>query len=406
MTILKVGLYLHVPFCKAKCPYCDFYSETTQPEEELYLKALEREIEKVSAFLERKLEIPFLEIDTFYAGGGTPSLLSPSFYEKLFKKLSISFKFNPSELTIEANPESLTPDKAKAYREIGFNRLSLGIQTFSKRGLRFLGRIHGPKKAIKALEGALKASFTNLNLDFIYGWKGEGLKTLERDLKLALSFHPTHLSFYELTIYPNTPFYHLYGENPAFLKERRLFKLAERIEKFLGEKGFRHYEISNYALPGYECKHNLKYWEVKPYLGIGAGAVSRIGNLRMKNHENLKLYFEKIFSEREPPFEILEVLNERELAKEYLFMGLRLTEGIEMERLKERGYKIKEEPLNLLVERGLLGIKEDIKEGQEIQKIALTKKGRFLHNQVVKFLWEALCELNPEELKTQERERR
>jgi len=397
---MKVGLYLHIPFCKAKCPYCDFYSETTPPEETLYLKALEREIEKVLAFLERKLEIPFLEIDTFYAGGGTPSLLSPSFYERLFKKLSKSFKFNPSELTIEANPESLTFEKARAYREIGFNRLSLGIQTFSKRGLRFLGRIHGPKEAIKALEGALKASFTNLNLDFIYGWKGEGLKVLERDLKISLSFHPTHLSFYELTIYPDTPFYHLYGRNPTFLKEKKLLELAERIENFLEERGFRHYEISNYALPGYECKHNLKYWKVKPYLGIGAGAVSRFGNLRLKNPENLKLYFEKIFSEKEAPFEILEVLNERELAKEYLFMGLRLTEGIEMERLKEWGYKIKEDLLNLLLERGLLEIKEETNEGHKVQKIALTKKGRFLHNQVVKFLWEALSELNPEVIKT------
>lgn len=379
---MELGLYLHLPFCKSKCPYCDFFSLAEKPEEELYLRALFRELELLSDYLKRLYPSKKIIITTFYAGGGTPSLFSPSFFERLFEKISQTFEFKPFELTLEANPESLTFKKAKAYKAIGFNRLSIGIQTFQEKGLKFLGRIHSKKEALKAIENGIKAGFENLSLDFIYGWKGEGLKTLKRDLELALSFEVTHLSFYELTLYPETPFYEKYGQTSSFLKEKRLLGLFSFIKNYLQEAGFHHYEISNYARSGFECKHNLKYWKVEPYLGIGAGAVSRVGIFRFENTRNLKDYFEKLLGEGVLPKRVVERLNKFELAKEYLFMGLRMTQGIEFSKLKGLGYTLKEEALFLLDKRGYLNFTE--------KGITLSERGMPLHNQVVKFLWENL----------------
>ncbi len=379
---MKLGLYLHIPFCKKKCPYCDFFSVTQKPDEELYLKALTKEIKLSSDFLKKQFEANKVTIDTFYAGGGTPSLISPSFFEKIFEKLSKTFDFKPLELTLEANPESLTLEKARDYKYVGFNRLSLGVQTFQKRGLKFLGRIHSPKESFLAIDAAFKAGFKNISLDFIYGWKGEGLKTLKKDLDLAFSSGATHLSFYELTLYPETTFFKKHQKDLYFLDEKRVLKLFSFIRNYLLDKGFHQYEISNYARSGFECRHNLKYWKMEPYIGIGAGAVSRIGNYRFENIKNLEKYFEKLLKEEILPNRIIERLDNFELAKEYIFMGLRLVEGIEISKLRDLGYILKEEALSLLVKSGYLRLSEE--------KMALTEKGMSLHNQVVKFLWKNL----------------
>ncbi len=376
------GLYLHLPFCLSKCPYCDFFSIPKRPDEELYLKALEVEINLKAEYLTRNLTGSKREILTFYAGGGSPSLFSPSFFERFFMILERYFPFKPLELTLEANPEGFTYERARAYREIGFNRLSLGIQTFQPKGLFFLGRRHSKKDALSAIEAGLKGGFKNISLDFIYGWKGQGSSTLKKDLDLALAFEITHLSFYELTIYPETPFYKLYGRKPAFLREKKLIDLKKLIKDTLSTAGFMQYELSNFTKPSFECRHNLLYWEVQPYLGIGAGAVSRIGNLRFKNTEDLKTYYKSLLEERALPQEILETLDFKELAKEYLFMGLRLTKGIEFSKLEELNYKINEDALIYLYKRDLID--------REPERFRLTDKGSLLHNQVVKFLWNNL----------------
>ncbi len=372
----KVALYLHIPFCQKKCPYCNFYSITRGFSEALYLSALRKEI----AFWKEHFNP---KIETFYAGGGTPSLLSPGFYETLFDILSKSFDFTPVELTLEANPESLDLEKLKTFRAIGFNRISLGVQSLTKKGLKFLERIHSVDKALKVIDWLVTANFENFSLDFIYDWKGQGLKTLEKELKLILSLKAPHLSFYEFTLEEGTPMQRLYKKK-TWSSEKKVESLCRLIEDTLEGAGYERYEISNYAFSGKKCLHNLFYWKVKPYLGIGAGAVSRIDKYRWKNPENYSLYTSHLIKKGSPPFEILEIWNEKEWIKEYIFMGLRLKEGIKIVFLRKKGYSFSQNALKLLKSHELIE--------EEGGRIFLTFKGKLLHNRIVAFLWDNLEE--------------
>ena len=379
---MQLGLYIHIPFCKSKCPYCDFYSLPIEPKEDLYLQALYREIEIWADFFEKNYSPLKISFKTLYVGGGTPSLMSPLFYEKLIQKISKHFDCFFEELTLEANPESLTLDKAKGYRAIGFNRISLGIQTFQPKGLKFLKRGHNVEDSFKAIENIVKANFENFSLDYIYGWLGQGVKSLKKDLERALEINPPHLSFYELTLYPKTPFYEKYTLKANFLREDRLIQLSKIIRDTLQSSGYRHYEISNFSKKGFECKHNLGYWKVEPYLGIGPGAVSRIGNLRFQNIEDLEVYYQALLKKNKPAYLILENLDNKEIVKEKIFMGLRMSEGVNLLELRAFGYEIKREALFYLKKKKLIDFDE--------KSLFLSEKGSFLHNQVVKFLWEHL----------------
>ncbi|AIH03372.1 radical SAM family heme chaperone HemW [Thermodesulfobacterium commune] len=377
MAFIRVALYLHVPFCVKKCPYCDFYSLPHVPseeEEKTYLHALKTEVLYLKDFVE-KLSGTEIKITTFYAGGGTPSLLSHGFYQELFEFLSSQFKFTPVELTLEANPDTLTPEKIKGFLKTGFNRLSLGVQSLSKKGLKTLQRTYNLKTALKALETAASL-FPNLSIDFIFGWKGQGLKTLEEEIKKALSFSPTHLSFYELTLEHETPF-------SAFSPNKPVELFYQFIEHTLESQGYLRYEISNYARPGFECKHNLFYWEVKPYVGLGPSAVSRMANLRWQNPKDLKIYIETLLTEKKLPLTPLELLKPLDFAKEYVFMGLRLKKGINLRNLTAKfGYYLDPWLLKNLIEKGLIERKGN--------RVSLTSHGTLFHNQVVKLLWETL----------------
>ncbi|MCX8041957.1 MAG: radical SAM family heme chaperone HemW [Thermodesulfobacteriaceae bacterium] len=377
----KIALYLHFPFCLKKCPYCNFYSLTLPFSEKDYAKALTQELLLLKSFL--KDLIRNYEVVTFYAGGGTPSLFSPSFFENLINFITKHFNFSPIELTIEANPETLFLDKLKAYRKIGLNRISLGVQSLCRRGLKFLERVHTPQKTYQVLKWIIKANFTNFSLDFIFGWKGQGEKTLKREIIKALDYNPPHLSFYELTLESNTPFFELYGLEKPWISETKIIKLYKLIEDTLNSYGYERYEISNYALKGFESLHNLFYWKIKPYLGLGPSAVSRIGFLRWKNPPNLNLYYQLLLEENRLPLEIIETLDRTSLAKEYILMGLRLKEGISLKVLKNK-YKTKilPEALKKLIQEKLIKI--------EGNKVVLTFEGKLKHNQVVAFLWDHL----------------
>lgn len=386
MKKIKAGLYLHVPFCIKKCPYCDFYSlsaKLSKSLEKKYLEAVKKELILLKSFLIEKFNLKNLAFITFYAGGGTPSLLSPFFYEYLFDFLIKNFEFSPEELTLEANPETLTLEKVKNFYRVGFNRISLGVQSLSERGLKFLGRVHTLKEIFKSQEFILKAGFENFSLDFIFGWKGQGEKTLEKEILKALKFHPPHFSFYELTLEKGTPFYKTFKGKKSWINDKKLMSLYKIIEETLETFEYQRYEISNYALSGFECKHNLIYWEIKPYLGLGPSAVSRIENLRWENPRSLNQYLNSLLKENRLPLKIVEILNNQEFAKEYIFMGLRLKDGISLKKLKEKyKYSISKNTLDNLIKERLLERKD--------KKIWLTFKGKLLHNQVVALLWKNL----------------
>lgn len=386
MGKINPGLYLHVPFCLKKCPYCDFYSVSIKVSKYLenkYLKAVKRELTLLKIFLEEKFGIKGLSFITFYAGGGTPSLLSPYFYEDLFNFLVKNFKFSPEELTLEANPETLTLEKTKAFYEIGFNRISLGVQSFSQRGLKFLGRLHSLKDIFKALDFIIKSGFKNFSLDFIFGWKGQGEKTLKKEILKALEYEPPHLSFYELTLEKGTTFYQIFKGEKHWIKDEKLMNFYKIIEETLKMYRYERYEISNYALPGFKCRHNLIYWKLKPYLGIGPSAVSRMKNLRWENPKDLNYYLESLLKENKLPLKLVEILDNYEFSKEYIFMGLRLKEGISLRKLREEyNYSLSEEILDILVRENLIERKNE--------RIRLTFEGKLLYNQVVSLLWKGL----------------
>lgn len=378
----NIGLYIHFPFCLNKCPYCGFYSLTPSFSEKEYFSALTKEFLLIKNFLQTNLNITDFSLITFYAGGGTPSLFSPYFFERLFEFLYKHSDFIPSEITLEANPETLSLEKLKDYKNLGFNRISLGVQSLSEKGLKFLGRIHNVKTSLKAIEWIQKSGFENYSLDFIFAWKGQGEKTLEKEIKMALKFSPPHFSFYELTIEKNTPFEKKYGSHKTWINEKKLIKLYQIIENILQKNGYTRYEISNYAKPGFECKHNLLYWELKPYIGLGPSAVSKVGLFRWQNPPDLKHYYNSL-NKNLLPLKIIEKLDNISLAKEYLFMGLRLKKGISLKYLKEhfKAY-ISEESIELLIKKGLIEKNKDC--------ITLTFKGKLLHNQIVSFLWDFL----------------
>lgn len=391
--MVEAALYLHIPFCLKKCPYCNFYSLSKDPskeEQKIYLKALNQELSLLKSFLSKILPNDvFLKFITFYAGGGTPSLFSPSFYEDFINLVSNYFDFSPVELTLEANPESLNKTKVIKYRKIGINRLSLGIQSLCKKGLTFLERIHTVDQNFKVLE-IVSRDFENFSLDFIFGWKGQGEKTLKKEIEMALFYHPPHFSFYELTLEKGTPFYKKYKGIEKDCKSSSVLKLYRLIEEILTNKGYIRYEISNYAKPGFECKHNLMYWEVKPYIGLGPSAVSRVGYLRWKNPCNLKHYIKTLTEKKTLPLKIIEIFDDLEFAKEYIFMGLRLAKGINLKFLHSHfGFKIKKEILEILQSRSLIK--------RENENLKLTFKGKLLHNKIVSMLWENLVYDKPKE---------
>jgi putative oxygen-independent coproporphyrinogen III oxidase len=324
----KAGLYIHVPFCASKCPYCDFYSTRDQSLVPVWLEALEREIRLYRHFSSH--------FDTIYFGGGTPTLLPERHLAQVMESLRGHFSFAPeAEVTIEANPDDLHSSRLKSLRELGFNRISLGIQSFLDHELVFLKRRHSAGEAARALERVQEAGFTNLSLDLIYGIPGQDLESWTATLKKALSFKPEHLSCYQFTIEPGTLFGVLkgkgaLGECPE--SEGEMFFLTS--SQYLAEQGYLHYEISNFARKeDNRCRHNLKYWQRLPYLGLGPSAHSFNGYERWWNFRSIKNYSQTL-KKGHPPVEGREWLNDDQIRTEKLFLGFRTSEGVGLEEIE------------------------------------------------------------------------
>ncbi|WP_456438417.1 radical SAM family heme chaperone HemW [Desulfurobacterium sp.] len=348
---MEVGhLYVHVPFCRTKCPYCDFYSTTGKVEPECYLNLLKEEL---------KLKKLRVKPKTIYFGGGTPSLMPPSFFEHI-----ISLFPEAEEITVEVNPDDVNHEYLKGLKSAGVNRISLGIQTFDDSLLKILKRKHTGTKGIKSIETAISI-FDNVSIDLIFGIPGQDEKSMEKDLKTLMKFPLKHVSTYALTIYEKTPFHRLFKEKKYALPSEETFsKYYSLIVEKLSTGGFYQYEISNFSKLQFECKHNLAYWDMKNYLGIGPSAASLLANKYQKNVDNYFAYKNAISSGKVIYKEEVN-LSREEVFKIKLAMGLRKTNGVNLKVEEEKVVRnsIEKSPFlqNLLNSRILILEKRKLK---------------------------------------------
>lgn len=375
----ELELYVHIPFCVKKCAYCDFLSAPADLSvQESYIKALKKEIEN----------FPYSEeyrVSTVFFGGGTPSVLPADMICGLLDLIQGKFSFDAdAEISIECNPGTADGEKLAGCREAGFNRLSIGLQSADDRELALLGRIHTWKDFCGTYELAGKAGFSNINVDLMSALPGQTSESWERTLRRVLEMRPQHISAYSLIVEEGTPFYDTYhedaerrdrGDTPKYLpseeEERRMYCLTEQL---LSEAGLYRYEISNYALPGYECRHNKGYWQGTDYAGFGLGASSLLHHSRYRNPARMAEYLAGDFSGRE-----CEPLTPEDQMAEFMILGLRLMEGVREQKFTERfGIQIEEvygEALHRQEELGLLKKNGD--------RIYLTPRGIDLSNIVM-----------------------
>ncbi len=344
----RPGLYVHVPFCKTKCPYCDFYSVTSETPVERWLAALAGEAE-----LRRGV---FGTFDTLYVGGGTPSLLKEAETERLFEILAAAFdSAGDSEITIEANPDDVTAAKLAAWRDLGVNRVSLGVQSFDDGVLRFLRRRHDAERASAALALLREAGFANIGIDLMYGFEGQSLDLWRRTLERALEYRPEHLSCYQMTIERSTEFGAMLAAGSlAAIDEETQRAFFMETSAILTGRGYIHYEVSNFARDeGLRSRHNRKYWSRVPYLGLGPSAHSFRDGKRWWNARSVESYC-GLIERGESPVEDSETLGEVEIALETLSLGFRTRDGVPLEELRRRpGW---ERTLEALVDGGLVTI--------------------------------------------------
>lgn len=340
----SLELYIHIPFCVKKCNYCDFLSFPASEEvKDAYAEALCREI------LNAKEEYGEFNITSIYIGGGTPSVLSYAQIKEIGAALHDSFNLKglkgkkksllrkkevPPEIefTIEANPGTLTKEKLEEFKDIGINRISLGLQSANNNELKELGRIHTFEGFLESFWLVREAGFKNVNIDLMEAVPLQNLASFRKTLANVVSLRPEHVSAYSLIIEEGTPFYEkMNGSFPLALpdedEEREIYYEAGRV---LGKAGYRQYEISNYALPGFECRHNTGYWRRENYLGFGLGASSMVRNTRWKNTSDIKTYIDETGEKEE-----VQNLSLKEQMEEFMFLGLRLSDGISKSRFFE-----------------------------------------------------------------------
>ncbi|SMO72197.1 oxygen-independent coproporphyrinogen-3 oxidase [Balnearium lithotrophicum] len=369
------SLYVHVPFCRKKCPYCDFYSGNFFELKDDYKKAI---------FKELSIRAPeFSQFPTVYFGGGTPSLMEASFFETLLSKLS---QF--SEVTVEVNPEDAKRDFLSSLNSVGVNRISLGVQSFSDKFLKFLGRGQNREDNVRALEETLSL-FSNVSADIIYGIPGQSIEEFLEDLEFLLKFPVKHVSLYALTIYEGTPFEELLNAGKFSLpEEEKVSKMYYEAVELLESRGFKQYEISNFSVPGFESKHNLSYWRLENYVGLGPSAASFEDGVYTKNISDIGEYISKI-NEETLPIEEREEFRGRGLKEIKLIMGLRLTEGVDVKEIgieEEMDRALKSsEVLKGLIDEGYLIY--------EFPKLKLDKRAYFTSNAVISLLIKELWEV-------------
>ena len=367
------GIYIHVPFCIRKCSYCDFYSQVYCPAKmSEYIQALKKEIKTYAGILK------YRKIKTIYFGGGTPGLLTPDAAAEILQYINKYFFFKEQlEITLEANPFSLTKEKVKGYHQCGINRLSLGVQSFNDDELKLLDRMHSVRKAMRTLEEVSQV-FANINIDLIFALPGQKFASWQENLQQAVKFLPQHISTYNLEIHEETPLGKRVNSGELIEIDEeidaRMYLLAREI---LTKAGYKQYEISSFALPGYEARHNKIYWQFEPYLGLGPAAHSFDGYRRFNNYADTDRYIKMLVGDN-LPIENLTSLNNDDLMAEMVIMGLRLIKGVSKNNFRKRFgvclEDIYQEELDKLIKRKLLINNEN--------NLLLSNKGLLLGNQV------------------------
>lgn len=353
------GLYVHIPFCRRKCRYCDFVSQASREPAGRYLDALRTHMRRYSG----------TGLSTVFVGGGTPTVLGADDLGELLRDIRKTFDCRAlTEITVEANPESLTDEVCGSLVRNGANRLSIGCQSFSDAELESLGRVHTVSDFSRAYSAARRSGMRNINIDLMYGLPSQSLEDWKVNLDRALSCGSEHLSLYPLTVEPGTPFF----EQGVRVSEDLQAEMYEYSMDALESAGYGHYEISNWAKPGFEARHNLTYWQNREYIGIGAAAASYYGGVRSKNIENIEGYIAAVNSGKDTACESERIDDAKRLSEE-MILKLRCRAGIERAGAVNDAYG---KTIDDLVGRRLLE--------QSGRTVRLTRKGLLLANQVMK----------------------
>ncbi|MBI5213790.1 MAG: radical SAM family heme chaperone HemW [Nitrospirae bacterium] len=401
-------LYIHIPFCIKKCVYCDFYSIPITPllpplakgeiggVIENYINALCKEIKLrrvkgqvydpwVTTYRGSGVKNTDGMLKTIYIGGGTPTMLAEKDISKILDAVGNHYSVRPeAEITIEANPKTITLKKAEALLKAGINRISIGVQSFIDRELSILGRSHNADDAVKAVKDARDAGFKNISIDLIYGipfFKSQisnlksQIQSWEYSLQKALELNTEHISAYELTPEKNTPLHEDISKGRLIMPDEEVIaEMYYRAIDMLTQRGYNHYEISNFAKPGYECIHNLNYWNRGEYLGVGSGAHSFFNDKRACNVKDVSQYIEIVNKGEIPVTEETEITGDEAL-RETIFLGLRKTEGIDMSMMPDEKNRLIKKAADELASHGLVESENNI--------LRLTRKGLLLSNEVI-----------------------
>ena len=393
----ELELYLHIPFCMKKCSYCDFLSAPADEKtQNRYVAALLREIKYYGACCRDR------RVSTIYIGGGTPSWLQEIYMELILKQLRVSFAIDENaEITVECNPGTLTENKLRTYQRCGVNRLSIGLQSTMNDELKMLGRVHTYEQFLRNYELAREIGFSNINIDLMSALPYQTVPKYLTSLKRVIALKPEHISAYSLMIEKGTPFYEKYRfdavkreagmATETLPSEETEYEIYTRTQELLGEAGYHHYEISNYARPGYECRHNIGYWKRADYLGLGLGAASLIENVRCSNLSDLSSYIEEtadihaVEADGIPRgittnlHEQADAVTRKAQIEEYMFLGLRMTEGITRADFRNTfGVEVEAiygDLLPVLAAEGLISMEAGI--------LRLTKRGTDISNYVL-----------------------
>ena len=371
------GLYIHIPFCKQACHYCDFHFSTNRELTHQLSEALASELKLQKEYLKGEV------LKTIYLGGGTPSLLSVKDLEIIFNAVSANYKVDARpEISLEANPDDLTPEKLSELNRVGVNRLSIGIQSFDYEVLKFLNRAHDAQAALGCVKLAREAGFNNLSIDLIYAIPGQDNRAWKKNLEQAILLSPEHISAYSLSIEEKTTFGRWQRSGKLKAVDEEL--AAQQFEMLMEElelAGYEHYEISNFSKPGFHSRHNSSYWEQENYLGVGPSAHSYNGNTRQFNVLNNHLY-NKSLADSKIPFE-LEILTPTNKINEYIFTTLRTNRGCDLLKLKhEQGYDIQTKNaayLNNIIQHKLAFMDNHV--------LKLTRSGKLLADKIASDLF-------------------